>query len=50
MTFALCNFAENLIKVTALDFKHWVVVVILAFMVIPIDLIRKIIKKKRENK
>lgn len=50
MTFALCNFAGNLIKVTALDFKHWVVVVILAFMVIPIDLIRKIIEKKRENK
>ncbi len=50
MTFALCSFAENLIKVTALDFKHWVVVVILAFMVIPIDLIRKIIEKKRENK
>ena len=50
MTFAFCNFAENLIKVTALDFKHWVVVVILAFMVIPIDLIRKIIEKKRENK
>lgn len=50
MTFALCNFAENLIKVTALDYKHWVVVVILAFMVIPIDLIRKIIEKKRENK
>mgnify|MGYP001111913131 FL=1 len=48
MTFALCNFAEN--KVTALDFKHWVVVVILAFMVIPIDLIRKIIEKRRENK
>ena len=50
MTFALCNFAENLIKVTALDFKHWVVVVILALMIIPIDLIRKIIEKKRENK
>lgn len=50
MTFVLCNFAENLVKVTALDFKHWVVVVILAFMVIPIDLIRKIIEKKRENK
>lgn len=50
MTFALCNFAENLVKVTALDFKHWIVVVILAFMVIPIDLITKIIEKKRENK
>ena len=31
MTFALCNFAENLIKVTALDFKHWVVVVIYGY-------------------
>ena len=50
MTFALCNFAENLVKVTALDFKHWVVIVILAFMVIPIDLIRKFVEKKRENK
>lgn len=50
MTFALCNFAENLVKVTALDFKHWVAIVILAFMVIPIDLIRKIFEKKRENK
>ena len=50
MTFALCSFAENLIKVPALDFKHWVVVVILAFMVIQTDLIRKIIEKKRENK
>lgn len=50
MTFALCNYAESLIKVTALDFKHWVVIVILAFMVIPIDLIRKIFEKKRENK
>lgn len=50
MTFALCNFAENLVKVTALDFKHWVAVVILAFMVVPIDLIRKIIEKKRGNK
>lgn len=50
MTFALCNFAENLVKVTALDCRHWAVIVILAFMVIPIDLIRKIIEKKRENK
>ena len=50
MTFALCNFAENLVKVTALDFKHWAVIVILAFMVIPIDLIRKFVEKKRENK
>lgn len=50
MTFALCNFAENLIKVTALDFKHWAVIIILAFMVIPIDIVRKVIEKKRANK
>lgn len=48
MTFVLCNFAENLVKVTALDFTHWAVIVILAFMVIPIDLIRKIAEKKSE--
>lgn len=50
MTFVLCNFAENLVKVTALDVRHWAVIVILAFMVIPIDLIRKLVEKKRENK
>ena len=50
MTFALCNFAENLIKVTALDFKHWAVIIILAFMVIPIDIVRKVIEKKIANK
>lgn len=49
MTFVLCNFTKNLIKVTALDFKHWIIILILSFMVIPIDIIRKIIEK-RENK
>lgn len=50
MTFAICNFAGNLVKVTALDLQHWMVILILSFMVIPVDLIRKIIEKKRENK
>lgn len=47
MTIILCNFAENLVKVTALDFKHWVVIVILAFMVIPVDLVRKAVNNKK---
>lgn len=50
MTFAICNFAGNLVKVTALDLQHWMVILILSFMVIPVDLIRKIVEKKRENK
>lgn len=50
MTFAICNFVGNLVKVTALDLQHWMVILILSFMVIPVDLIRKIIEKKRENK
>lgn len=49
MTFILCNFAENLVKVTALDFNHWAVIIGLAFMVIPIDLVRKVIDKKKTN-
>ena len=49
MTFVLCNFAGNLVKVTALDFKHWMVILVLSFMVIPVDLIRKIIGKRENN-
>jgi calcium-translocating P-type ATPase len=47
MTIILCNFAENLVKLTALDFRHWAVIVILAFMVIPVDLIRKAVNNKK---
>lgn len=49
MTFVLCNFAGNLVKVTALDLQHWMVILILSFMVIPVDLIRKIIGKRENN-
>lgn len=49
MTFAICNFAGNLVKVTALDLQHWMVILILSFMVIPVDLIRKIIGKRENN-
>ena len=47
MTIILCNFAENLVKLTALDFRHWAVIVILAFMVIPVDLVRKVVNNKK---
>lgn len=47
-TILLCNFAQNLIKVTALDFRHWIVIAVLAFMVVPVDLIRKAIEKSRK--
>ena len=49
MTFVLCNFAGNLVKVTALDLQHWMVILILSFMVIPVDLIRKIVERKKNN-
>lgn len=49
MTFALCNIAENLVKTTALDLKHWLVLIVLAFMVIPVDLVRKLIEKNRNK-
>lgn len=45
MTILLCNYAGNLIKVTPLDFTHWMVVIVVAFLVIPVDTIRKFITK-----
>lgn len=47
-TILLCNFAENLVKVTALDFNHWIAIITLAIMVIPVDLIRKAIERTRK--
>lgn len=44
MTIILCDLAENLVKATALDFKQWLAIVVLAFMVIPVDLIRKAVR------
>lgn len=49
MTFAICNFTGNLVKVTALDLQHWMVILILSFMVIPVDLIRKIVERRMNN-
>lgn len=49
MTFVLCNFAGNLVKVTALDFKYWMVILVLSFMIIPVDLIRKIVERRKNN-
>lgn len=49
MTFVLCNFAENLVKATVMNIGQWVTIIGLAFMIIPIDLIRKLIERKRIN-
>ena len=46
MTIILCDLAENLVKATTLDFKQWLAIVVLAFMVIPVDLIRKAVGNK----
>ncbi len=46
-TIAICTFAGELVKVTPLDVKHWLVIIGLAFIVIPVDLIRKVINKNR---
>ena len=50
LTVLLCNLAGELLKVTPLDYEHWAVVILLAFMVIPVDLIRKTVKIIKENK
>lgn len=46
MTVILCDFAGSLIKVTALNPNQWIIIIALAFMVIPIDLIRKIVDNR----
>ena len=45
MTVLLCNVVGSLIQTTALDINHWMIVIILALTVIPVDLIRKIFIK-----
>lgn len=47
MTVILCDFAGTLIKATALDLNHWLVIIALAFMVIPIDLVRKAVDNRK---
>ena len=44
-TIALCTVAGELIKVTPLSAMHWLVIIGLSFIVIPVDLLRKSIKK-----
>lgn len=46
MTILLCTFAGNLIKVASLDLIHWMMILVIAFMIIPVDTIRKLINKK----
>lgn len=47
MTVILCDFAGTLIKATALDLNHWFVIIALAFMVIPVDLVRKAVDNRK---
>ena len=44
-TFCIVNFGGELFQVTPLSFEQWVVVFGLAFLVVPMDLIRKILAK-----
>lgn len=49
MTVVLCNFVGNLVQTTPMDVKQWIVVLVTAFMVVPVDWIRKAICKKGSN-
>lgn len=45
MTLFLCNVAGSLVQTTPLDLRHWITVIVVAFMIVPVDIIRKGIKK-----
>jgi len=45
-TFLIVNFGGELFQVTPLSFEQWMVIIGLAFLVIPMDLIRKFLRKK----
>lgn len=47
-TIAICSVAGELIKVTSLDMMHWLAIIGISFIVIPVDLVRKFIKTKKE--
>lgn len=49
MAVVLCNFVGNLVQTTPMDAKQWIVVLMTAFMVVPVDWIRKAICKKGSN-
>ena len=46
MAVVLCNFVGNLVQTTPMDAKQWIVVLVTAFMIVPVDWIRKAICKK----
>ncbi len=46
-TIALCTYAGQLLKVTALDVNQWIIVLVLSLLVIPVDMVRKLIKNKK---
>ena len=49
MAVVLCNFVGNLVQTTPMDVKQWIIVLVTAFMVVPVDWIRKTICKKGSN-
>lgn len=49
MTVVLCNFVGNLVQTTPMTIDQWIVVLVTAFMVVPVDWIRKAICKKGCN-
>lgn len=49
MAVVLCNFVGNIVQTTPMNAKQWIVVLVTAFMVVPVDWIRKAICKKGSN-
>ncbi len=49
MTVVLCNFVGNLVQTTPMTIDQWLAVLVTAFMVVPVDWIRKAICKKGSN-
>ena len=47
-TIVLCTFAGDLLKVTALNADQWIAVLILSLIVIPVDILRKLLTSKGE--
>lgn len=47
MTVILCDFVGTLIKATPLDVMHWLVIIAIAFLVIPVDLVRKAVDNRK---
>ena len=47
-TIVLCTFAGDLLKVTVLNTDQWIAVLILSLIVIPVDILRKLLTSKGE--